>query len=207
MSRESAVSHLAPKETCPSGEHRPRSGTLVLQAGVGKKGCRGCAGPQTGSCAWGQGVTAARHAVTRSPGAGLASQLGGICFSLLTTSSWEQFMGVLSFISLPDRGNLPDSSLRSLRSQSLPWGERDWDRYWEMGRGDTELCRDRGHQHTLKPYGKWAAIPAGIPGFPGRDIRAEAINTLQGSRKLESSSSPGVGCDPKHLHFPLEGLP
>lgn len=115
-SRESAVSHLAPKETCPSGEHPPRSGTPVLQAGVGKKGCRSWAGPQTGSRAWGQGVTAAYGAIT--PGAGLASQLGGICFSPLTTSSWGQFMGIRGFIILPD-------TARSLRSRSLPWGERD----------------------------------------------------------------------------------
>lgn len=44
-SRESAVSHLAPKETCPSGEHPPRSGTPVLQA---KRGAEAGQDPKQG---------------------------------------------------------------------------------------------------------------------------------------------------------------
>lgn len=76
-------------------------------------------------------------------------------------------MGILGLITFPD-------TARSLGSQSLAWGERNCDWYWEMGRGDAKLSADLGHQHTPKPHRRLAAFLGGIPGFTGWDIKAES---------------------------------
>lgn len=55
-------------------------------------------------------------AFTPSPGTGLTSKLGTICFSWANTSSWGQFMAILDLISLPNTAT-------SLSSRGLAWGE------------------------------------------------------------------------------------
>lgn len=102
-SRDSAMSHPAPKETCRSQRASPASGTPIpgVQQGARTRGVwwakrEGGAGPQISSWGLGQGVTAACVAFTPSPGAGVASKLGGSCFSTANTSSWGQFTGILS---------------------------------------------------------------------------------------------------------------
>lgn len=169
-SRDSAVTHRAPRETCLSREHRPgpapcpggSARSQDLRGHVGKMGCRRGAGPQTGS------------RVLSSP---IVQSLG-----------WPQSLEEFTF---PWKTHAPggrswaspalSAFLTATPCRTAVLGARSGE---EGAVTDTGSWAG-GPQHVSKPCWTQAAFLVASLVSQGRILKPKAINALQGSRETE----------------------